>query len=581
MLWRFLTWLGEGSVWVGRQLIPQRFRSNFVMMQLRRQSNLAADQAIGRAPFSWGKFFRRLFYLCVLVGIVIGLYYLNAYLQLDLALRSPLAGLHRFWLPILFLLLFATGVLVRWLYRLLGPDTPTNDFPDIDEAWGEAMAALDRAGIDPTEVPLFLVFGRPAGSWDALFAASGLPLQVRNAPAREDAPLRVFAGRDALFVTCEGASLLGRQATLMSEAPPDPALLNAPPPEPPAPLPLEAVPLPGGEALGFFDLPAGTPTAPAPAATALAPAPTAVAVADDPLAPLLAAEGGVGLLEADVGPTADAARLAARRLAILKRTDEVKRLTARLDYLCRLIAARRMPFCPVNGMLWVLPLAATSPEAEAGQVGVVCQRDRQTARDRLQVLCPSFVLVSDVDRLPGFPTLLKHVPEGPLRQKLVGPTLPLVPDLDEARERELGPQGVGWLCRTFFPTLAYRLFRLERPDEGQRWPAANDNARLVQLLGELRDRREPLARALTRGFPPDRGVPPLLGGCYLAATGADAHDQAFAAGVFRQLIENQNNVAWTADAVAEERDYDRLRRLGYAAMAVLTAVLIGAGFLLR
>jgi hypothetical protein len=232
-------------------------------------------------------------------------------------------------------------------------------------------------------------------------------------------------------------------------------------------------------------------------------------------------------------------------------------------------------------MLWVLPLAATALEAEAGQIGVVCQRDRQAARERLQVVCPSYVLVCDAERLPGFATLLEHVPPGPLRQRLLGPSFPLLPDLSADRERELVPLGIDWLCRTFFPTAAHRLFRLEGRDEADRWGAADDNARLVQLLGELRDRREPLTRVLQRGFPPEPGVPPLLGGCYLAATGADADQQAFAAGVFQQLVANQNSVAWVAEAVGEERDFNRLTRLGYTAMLVLIVVLIVVGFLMR
>src|SRR5262249_53466569 len=73
-----------------------------------------------------------------------------------------------------------------------------------------------RAGIDPRDVPLFLVLGRTEGPTAALFQASRLPLVVKQAPARADAPLYVFASREAIYVTCEGTSLLGSHAALLA-----------------------------------------------------------------------------------------------------------------------------------------------------------------------------------------------------------------------------------------------------------------------------------------------------------------------------------------------------------------------------
>ena len=45
-----------------------------------------------------------------------------------------------------------------------------------------------------------------------LFKASKLGMEVRQTPAADGAPLHVFATRDAVYVTCEGASLLGKHS---------------------------------------------------------------------------------------------------------------------------------------------------------------------------------------------------------------------------------------------------------------------------------------------------------------------------------------------------------------------------------
>ena len=80
------------------------------------------------------------------------------------------------------------------------------------------MKALDQSGIDVRSAPLFLVIGKPAGSEEALFDASGQRLMVRRAPASVTAPLHVYAGPDAIFVTCAGASLLGNLADILANA---------------------------------------------------------------------------------------------------------------------------------------------------------------------------------------------------------------------------------------------------------------------------------------------------------------------------------------------------------------------------
>src|SRR5262249_52741041 len=77
-------------------------------------------------------------------------------------------------------------------------------------------AALEREGIDVTEVPLFLVLGRPIEGEQGLFQAAQLQLVVNHVPSRTDAPLHVYANRDSVYVSCAGTSLLGRQAAVLA-----------------------------------------------------------------------------------------------------------------------------------------------------------------------------------------------------------------------------------------------------------------------------------------------------------------------------------------------------------------------------
>src|SRR5262249_15052220 len=133
-------------------------------------------------------------------------------------------------------------------------------------------------------------------------------------------------------------------------------------------------------------------------------------------------------------------------------------------------------------------------------------------------------------------------------------------------------KGAAWVCNSLIPTYMYRFFRLEAtPGREDVANAVRGNVRLYQLMVAMRERRQRLGRVLTRPFGggEQQNGPPLFGGCYVAGTGRDgAREQAFIAGVFRRLIENQNYVSWTPQALEEDAAYERYARTGYTSIAI-------------
>src|SRR5262249_6894072 len=157
--------------------------------------------------------------------------------------------------------------------------------------------------------------------------------------------------------------------------------------------------------------------------------------------------------------------------------------------------------------------------------------------------------------------------------------LPLLPDLgSEETVTDLADRGVQWICQTLFPSWVYRLFRLEGSGSGDLATVIRGNSRLYQLMNHLRERRQRLGRIFTRGLALDHHGPVLFGGCYLAGTGGDeASAQAFVPGIFRRLLENQNYVSWTDEALQEETDYEHWTRYGYIGLGVALSLLMIAG----
>ncbi|MDB5313803.1 MAG: hypothetical protein JWO38_8005, partial [Gemmataceae bacterium] len=406
----------------------------------------------------------------------------------------------------------------------------------------EGLAALDRAGIDPREVPLVLVVGTPATSPADFFAATKLPFAVRAEPRRADAPVTVYATREAVFVTCEGASAVARLGVLLA------ARRKAPAPVQPVSPELGPVNLLDGPAAPADVIP-GDHRPPGPAAD---PGPS------DPGA------GDVWLPTADLTGSAVLA------------ADERDWYARRLKYLCQLIAERRRPFCPANGIVWLLPVAATESEPLADQAAVACRADLIAAEAGLQVYCPSAAVVCDAQELTGFRDLLRGLPESLSRERLLGRSFPLVPGVPPDQQPGVLFNGIDWVARYLVPGVAYQRFGSEAEGNGERWSAAN--ARLWALTAELYERRAALARLLGQGVAEGSSRPPMLAGAYLAGTGPDEQDQAFAAGVVQQLVALQNNVAWTAAADAEETDYRRMTAIGYAATLVLVIAVVAFGY---
>lgn len=468
----------------------------------------------------------------VVVLIVLALYAINRRYHLETELLSPLPGLYPYWLPLLFLLMYAGAWLGYWFFRLL-TDPRDGTHPDIDDAWEAALTALDAAGIDPAAVPLFVVIGKPRTDLADFFAATRLPFAVRAEPRADGAPVQVYATRDAVFVACPGASVLCRLADIF--------VREAKAAEPPLP--------PAG--FDLLDSPAR---------------PLDVAAGD---APVVVPEVGAARLDAldewlPLPGVSDVPSVPA---------DEAERLAARLKYLCRLVAERRRPFCPANGIVWLIPIAGTATQAIADRTAGAVALDRAAAEAGLQVHCPAAAVVCDAQDLPGFRDLLRGLPEPLARERLLGRSFPLVPAVPAEKRPEVLFNGIDWVARSLLPGVAYQRFGSEAEGNGERWSAAN--GRLWLLLCELHARRAALVRLIGQGIADGGDRPPMLSGAYLAGTGPAEQDQAFVTGVVKQLIGLQNNVGWTAAALAEERDYRRMTAVGYATAAALV-IAVGA-----
>ena len=300
----------------------------------------------------------------LLIGILVGLGFVNWWFHLDRLIRAPWPVLRAAWLPLVFLQLYLAGWFVWWLTRIVRNRPQGSEWPDVDATWNEATQALERAGIDLQSVPVYLVLGRPAGAMRSLFDAAQVPLSVPQVPRDPSAPMHVFANSEAVYVTCAETSLLGRHASILAEH----ALANQPSAETAASGNDDVNDLPAfsDSEPGFSGTPKGAET-------------------EESL------QSAVALL-VEEEPAAKSSAVAATpmpRASLLEQGDVLERTTSRLRHLCTLIARDRQPYCPVNGLLVLLPYAASDDELTAGQTAVLLERDLATVRQSLEVPLPT------------------------------------------------------------------------------------------------------------------------------------------------------------------------------------------------
>lgn len=442
----------------------------------------------------------------LIAGVLVGLWWVNEHYDLVRYVEAPTDWLARIWLPLLGAILYANAWAGVWLWRAMRPVARPTPFPDLDAAWDSAVSAAERAGVHLHRLPVFLVVGRPRGGDAAVFDAARAKVTAFAAPG--DPPVRLFATKDAVYVAAGENSLLGGLAGWAAE--------TADAEETPAE---EAAADPTPDQFPSLTAPAET-AAPEP----VAPPPPAVPLAKDPA--------------------------------------QIALLTARFRHLCRLIRATRRPYCPVNGLLVLVPEACTRSPALANQAGYFAAEDLRTAADVLQVRCPVVGVVCDAEQIPGFGEFLARVPPARRKQRL-GRKLPYVARLSVAERAGLVVDSVRWQTTTLVPRLVYRVM-----------PPATDpaaNARLFQLAVAVHSRTEALVRLFTRVLAPDQNEAVLPGGCFFAATGSGPEKQGFLTDVLAQLQDGQNFVAWTAAGRAQERTTTRLTIAGYGLVVAVTA----------
>ena len=499
-------------------------------------------------------------HLLLLAGVSVGLYYVQMYTGIKDKIRGP-DFIRPYWLVILFALAYGLAWATMWLSGLLAPRQTTAIYPDLDEAWDSIKSSLEKAGIGLADTPVLLVLGELPSGYDALFRALPQGLSV-NGGSPGGSPLRAYANRDAIYLTLEGATLLGIQETgeiLLAPAPTDSnaggmASIGAG-----ASIGIgKSVGMSMGGSVGGMG---GT----------LQQIQKIIQQARQQGRPLTDAEKEQ-IRELSGTPAAGApTRGASSSGSVLQNPQIVAETADRLAHVCNLVAAARWPLCPINGAILTIPISATDRDDAAQQWGLVARQDLAVIEEVFQLQFPVFALVGEAETLPGGGLFFERFAVDKGNQRL-GKSFPLNPQIAPDELPDAIEENVGWI---FGNLLSYWSIRLTRIDGANVSTDTRDNGQLVRFRSELLKRAPHLARLVSRAMTAgDRA--PVFGGCYISAVLKSAPDHAkFARDFFKKVQDSQGFVAWTDDALVRDAGYRSRTMQGYVLLAVVLVAVLG------
>lgn len=517
--------------------------------------------------------------------------------------ESSLQWLRQSWLPIIGVLFYGLAWCGWYLMLTVRTRDDSESNADIRREWKAAKRRMSRAGIDIHRVPLFLTLGQPTGGVHRFFSAGQFNFSVPAIPADDAAPLSVCGNRDAVFVCCNQTSQLGSFSTRPAATAALSALSSAATPgfisgstshgmAAVTPVPentlaaevIEAMgdhggPPPGGDARPFSPSPAPSSAAGGVATAALAQSrPTVAAV---PLAEtvqgmeqrLTELESQLALVDAAPEAEISAACVPAASTSPQLDACATDQVIERLELICRLIAEEREPFCPLNGIVLLVPMQATDSDATAEEAGNRIVQDLQAVIRAVEMEVSVQVVLCDLETCEGAEAWLERCPQEN-RNRPLGTLLPDALECETDAPAEWSDRAAGWLCDDLLPSLARGGLRRATADRSADRRHQRGNRSVHRFVQSMRARRTHLSRLLRQCVAP-QSRPWRVRGCFLAATGSvDSANCAFTAGLMPVIQGMQHEVRWLESRRQRDAWYLAVAIAGYGLMALLAAATI-------
>jgi hypothetical protein len=427
---------------------------------------------------------------------------------------------------------------------------PVSHHPDIDRAWQDGVAALDREGLSLATCPVFLVLGlrneRQVRAFMNAATAKDLKYSVFGAPEGGSNPLYFYAVKnyplkkdesfDAIYIVLTDASQLSKLVSMASESRGEKALREP------------------DDTVRFNDTRSTAARQQSAAGGGLnetirEDGGVASATLDDETPRPTSAAAIRGTLIGDLRTTrvesgGSTPGDSHRPTEVLDKSEQ-SRQSDRLAYVCRLLERARDPYCTLNGVLVVTPFRLLRRGVEqVKHLAAATRNDLHTIQRHARLRCPVVSLVGGMEHEPGFCELVRRVGPGPASEQRIG--MGFDPWNPASRERM---EALAVHASDRVEGNVYDLFKVQ---DGYNKPG---NGKLYNLVCHTRTGFVDLLKAyLSHAFAESDDRPMLFAGCYFAATGETERIKGFLKSVLAdKMLISQDDLQWTDEAVQADR----------------------------
>jgi|GEM_PF-1012699 hypothetical protein len=491
------------------------------------------------------------FIICCTIAVLA--FYSNRLVP-EASVTVPFRFVQRFYVAITFVALYLV-LRVSIAAYLLFMSRDVSEFDDINQAFEAGLEELAREGFDLQWLPVFLISGASPEQQKSIIEASKIPWKVNcSSDDPRFATLSFHASDEALFICLNDVGAMSRQQKKgASKGGPATKMVSNPGVQ--ATMTPDAIraAVQGSSCSEQSSGDAGRTLPPGRVAAIVgATIPPGGAKVGSTLPP---GGGGFGRTM-QPGEIARAAETSNKTAAVQSSfagaapagleklsKDELRYERRRLEYFCQILATERGPYCPLNGLLQVIPLKWTQSRSDTYKdLMEAIKVDLQAMHDTFHMQFPVVCMHSGLEELIGLKEFVERGNEinSRFKDSRAGSHYPSGLVIDEKSSSWVVERGLIWFRDWVYAEFAKNL-------------ADPKNRQLYQFLCSLALRRDRLAREIQTVVGELKLQQPVrLKGCYFAATGKEPARQAFVHDLILRLMSEQNDVAYLPEFITRD-----------------------------
>lgn len=461
---------------------------------------------------------------------------------LEANINAPIGWIRPYWLVLIFWISILATQVTRGLIQLLRADPAEQMFPEIQRTWEHACKSMAVIGIHPSDLPIFLVLWQRESEGAFLFDSQQLRLRNIRLPGEINQPFHVDVSDSAIFVVCDQVCLTGALAGRLKQK-------------------LEKKQL-------------ASSSGQSKAAAANVP-PSLLGISHSETKE---AGGGRNWAELLGDGAEPAIHLENNADILISSQDELEEMTRKLGFLCSLISRSREPYCAVNGILVVLPVAIGESEKLTSYAIEMADIDMRVIREATGIDLPFAVLGTQIETIQGFGHVISRVDDA-AKARHLGLALPTRFDMKPEEWTNQIDRSLKWYERSVLTSLFMKnIFQMDpenvRPGESPRVCLIRENHeafRFMQILcrcwSNLSKTSVRLGESHIRRYQSN----PRFAGLFL--TGLDQHGAGpyvFMRDVIKHLVNQQSSLAWTPQALQRDRTYRQVALCIKGILAILS-----------